>query len=159
MPRMRRFLLVPLIGAMACLLAGEPANGDCLGWESITPPPPGNRSGHALAFDSTRNVTVLFGGTTYDDQNAYKPTDTLAWNGQDWTVLANSGPSPRTGHAMAFDSVRGVTVLFGGYGENGSGTDVCLGDTWEWDGNSWAFHATSGPSPRSGHRLAYDVGR
>ncbi len=62
-------------------------------------------------------------------------------------------PSPRRTHAMAFDSGRGVTVLFGGY------NDDRLGDTWEWDGSSWALRATDGPSPRSGAGMTYDSAR
>ena len=41
---------------------------------------------------------------------------------------------------MAYDSVRHVVVLFGGEGP--------LGDTWEWDGNSWTQIAVTGPSAR-----------
>ena len=31
-----------------------------------------------------------------------------------WIQRTESGPSPRLKHAMAYDSARGVTVLFGG---------------------------------------------
>jgi hypothetical protein len=51
---------------------------------------------------------------------------------------------------MAYDSARGVTVLFGGY--KGS----LDGETWEYDGTAWALRAYTGPSPRSGHGMAYD---
>lgn len=54
---------------------------------------------------------------------------------QDWTER-NKGklsPSARSFHAMAYDSIRQRTVLFGG-------TDYSVGplsDTWEWDGANW----------------------
>jgi hypothetical protein len=51
---------------------------------------------------------------------------------------------------MAYDSARARVVLFGGY--NGSQ----LGDTWEWDGATWAQRATSGPSPRDSHAMVYE---
>ena len=63
------------------------------------------------------------------------------------------GPAPRDYHAMAYDSVRGVTVLFGGT------QGAPLGDTWEWDGTSWALRSTTGPSPRYEHAMAYDSAR
>ncbi len=52
---------------------------------------------------------------------------------------------------MAYDSARGVTVLYGGD----------LGDTWEWNGaiGSWTQRSTTGPEPRSGHAMAYDSAR
>lgn len=34
-----------------------------------------------------------------------------------------------------------------------------FGDTWEWDGRAWTEIATSGPSPRYVHGMAYDEGR
>ncbi|MBS0197449.1 MAG: immunoglobulin domain-containing protein [Planctomycetes bacterium] len=54
---------------------------------------------------------------------------------------------------MAYDSRRGVTVLFGGiYGlENG--------ETWEWNGASWTQRVVSGPSARYYHAMAYDSAR
>ncbi|MGK0155974.1 MAG: hypothetical protein ACI9SE_002941, partial [Neolewinella sp.] len=48
---------------------------------------------------------------------------------QTWTRASHSGPSARSGHAMAFDSARGAVVLFGGNISSGA-TD----DTWEFDG-------------------------
>ncbi|MDD4868814.1 MAG: hypothetical protein PHQ28_17415, partial [Mycobacterium sp.] len=42
-----------------------------------------------------------------------------------WELRATDGPSARGGHAMAYDSARGVVVLYGG---------DFLGETWEWDG-------------------------
>ncbi len=45
-----------------------------------------------------------------------------------WVDTTTTGPPPRQGHAMAYDSARGVTVLFGGR----SGQAAYCGDTWEW---------------------------
>lgn len=49
---------------------------------------------------------------------------------------------------MAFDSLRGVTVMFGG----GS----FRSDTWEWDGSNWLGPLPSGPGGRIDHAMAYD---
>src|SRR5262249_46821528 len=32
-------------------------------------------------------------------------------------------------------------------------------DTWVWDGALWSRHATTGPSARQGHTMAYDAAR
>src|SRR5207302_1304392 len=47
-------------------------------------------------------------------------------------------------------------VLFGG--ATGGGANY-YGDTWEWDGISWTQRASSGPSPRYRHAMAYDAAR
>ena len=74
-----------------------------------------------------------------------------------WTE-ATSGPAPSARHtqAMAYDSDRGVIVLFAG--NEGTDQTVLVGDTWEWNGNAWAqkFPATS-PSERAMQAMAYDA--
>jgi len=57
----------------------------------------------AMAYDALRGVTVLFGRV-----------GTWEWNGTDWTEQAITGPALRSGHAMAYDSGRAETLLFGG---------------------------------------------
>ena len=72
-----------------------------------------------------------------------------------WTERPVTGPSGRVGHGMAYDSLRGVTVLFGG----GINSSQNLGDTWEWNGSSWTQVATNGPSPRQDMAMAFDSQR
>src|SRR5262249_41716876 len=109
------------------------------------------RGYHAIAYDSTRNKLVLFGGHG-------GLGDTLECDGERWNQTASTGPSPRQGHAMAYDSARGKVVLFGGTSPQG-GVLTPLNDTWEWDGTSWTQVASSGPSPRQFHAMAYDSTR
>ena len=52
---------------------------------------------------------------------------------------------------MAFDSARGVTVLFGGYFQGRA-------ETWEWDGDTWSEIHISGPA-RWAHAMTYDSAR
>lgn len=109
------------------------------------------RSGHAVAYDSARQRVVLFGGI--QGWPPYVLNDTWEWNGKDWTQRAPASSPPARGlHAMAYDSARQRTVLFGGT----SGGN----DTWEWDGNNWTqrFPATSPPG-RSCHAFVYDSAR
>ncbi len=74
-----------------------------------------------------------------------------------WTQLSLAAPSPRVQAAMAYDSSRGRAVMFGGI-DIASGAD--LGDTWEWDGATWAsLSPTNAPSPRHDHAMAYDAKR
>ena len=66
-----------------------------------------------MAYDSARGVTVLFGGAN----GYYPPTlndETWDWDGTARTQRTIVGPSARFNHAMAYDTARAVTVLFGG---------------------------------------------
>ena len=53
--------------------------------------------------------------------------NTVEWDGTKWAEVTTSGPSSRVYYGMAYDSVRQVTVLFGGWDGNTS-----LSDTWEY---------------------------
>ncbi len=109
---------------------------------------PSARFGHAMAFDTARGRTVLFGGVA----SGSFVNDTWEWDGADWTQIQDIGPPPRSLTALAFDSTRGRTVLFGGEGN----AAVLAGDTWEWDGSEWTQVQDVGPSARSGHTMAFD---
>jgi hypothetical protein len=85
---------------------------------------PAARAGFGFAYDSARNVGVLFGGlgaaSTYLG-------DTWAWNG-DWATLPTTGsPTARWRGGLVFDSGRGVTVLFGG----AAPPNTYFAETWE----------------------------
>ena len=87
----------------------------------------GGFSQSAIAYDSRRHVSVLFGGSSLTG-NAPRTEEFPVPGGANIldTPLLGSQPPMRSRHAMAYDSVRGVVVLFGG--ENGNGP---LSDTWE----------------------------
>lgn len=128
-------------------------------WQHRSDSGPSPRRSMRLAYDSARGVTVLFGGIAGSDYQ----DDTWEWDGTSWTQrclpLEDCGPavpSPREAYGMAYDSARGVTVLFGGY----DGT--WLGDTWEWDGFVWMKvddgdpNGITSPAPRAVMGMVYD---
>jgi hypothetical protein len=135
-------VVIPVVAARAQLPLVE--------WSLETMPP---TYFHAMAYDSDRRVTVLFGGFNGSAVNG----ETWEWNGTVWSRREVSGPSPRGGHAMAYDSVRHVTVLFGGAFVTPEGV-VPLNDTWEWNGTVWTQRIVAGPkpSPRASHTVVYD---
>jgi hypothetical protein len=116
---------------------------------------PGRR-GHSMAFDSQRNVTVLFGGRI----GTAAQQETWEWSGTTWTPACTGGcskPSARQYAALAFDAQRGVSVLFGGYPVNQ--------DTWTFNGSAWTAQCTTAPcsdtrpEARMAHAMAYDDSR
>src|SRR5207249_2812034 len=81
---------------------------------------PSPRVGHAMAYDAARGVTILFGGYYFHEGVYQYDAHTWEWNGTAWTQRTVTGPSPRDAHAMVYDAVRGVTILFGGYYYDGA---------------------------------------
>jgi hypothetical protein len=101
----------------------------------------------AMAFDSTLNEVVVFGG--FDGINRFGTT--WSWNGQSWLKHDIPGPSVRSGATMAYDSTRDVVVLFGGT------SGKMLSDTWEFDGDKWTqISPSQNPPARSNASMVYD---
>jgi hypothetical protein len=120
--------------------------------------PPTARKFPAFAYDSVRHESVLFGGETaagtpLTDANAY------LWRGSSWQVVPTTGVLARSRSAMAFDTSRGVMVMYGGV-RVGPTAPVPMSDTVEWNGSTWTTRfASSTPGVRSGHAMAYDAAR
>lgn len=137
---------------------------------------PSSRYRHTMAYDSTRHVTVLFGGYYYPSNELTAFNDLWEWNGMRWTQRTTNTTSawevnPSTGgwrpafreapvgrgeHAMTYDPKRGRIVIFGGVAKDPSGFIHNLNDLWEWDGSQWSFRGTNGPGWRSSAAMAYD---
>jgi len=136
---------------------GDTWEYDGTAWTRVAvaePPPP--RQAHAMVYDQRRKRTVLFGGMGSAKPGQPPPSlaDTWEYDGRSWTRREASGPSARHAAGVAYDSKRGLVVLFGG-----AGADGFLGDTWVWDGAAWKKLSDSGPEPRAMGYLAYDKRR
>ncbi len=110
---------------------------------SAANPAPPARAYHMMVYDSTRQVTILFGGRpvvdgTEDSGEAegvsHYFSDTWEYNGETWRQIdVASSPPGRYGHGLAYDDSRGVVVLYGGIA---SPTEL-YADTWEYNGATW----------------------
>ncbi len=160
---------------------GSPYEQDTWGWDGtswtlLAEDGPPARIYFDMVYDSARNRIVLYGGIqdgdydkTFKDYGQPALSDTWEWDGTTWTQVALTGPNPgpRCYHAMAYDSERKKTILFGG------GDKVYLPqfrivsdmiwytDVWEWDGVEWKQVESSGIEPpvRAAHRMVYDSKR
>jgi len=125
-------------------------------WTNLSPPEsPSPRMFHAMAYDSESDRIILFGGGTGSSLlTVVNETWSYDFNTNTWTNLnPPASPSPRMGHAMAYDSESDRIVLFGGE------RAILFGDTWSYDfnTNTWTnLNPPESPSPRSGHAMAYD---
>lgn len=114
---------------------------------TLNAPPRATRPG--LVFDSSRGRLVLHAGTDPLTQGTLR--ETWEFDGHTWTQVDAAGPSSPA-PAMAFDTVRGVTVLFGVI-EGGISRDA-----WDWDGAAWVKRLLNGPS-LPGAVMVYDSSR
>jgi hypothetical protein len=110
---------------------------------------PSARWGAAVAYDALADRAVLFGGCTSLPPTFTLSAQTWLFDGANWqSVVTSPSPSPRVGHGMAYDPLRGRVVLFGG--------NQVLTDTWEWNGLAWQQVVTvHAPPPATS--LAFDV--
>lgn len=149
------------------LLAFDPVNGGLLGFDgtdtwlfrggrwtrfpsSVRLP---SRYRSAMAGDSNRSRLVLFGGSQFIWPGRVIYLDeTWEWNGVAWVqAFPATRPAARHFASLAFDSIRGETVLFGG-GATGS-----FNDTWLWNGTQWRQASPlASPPPRAGATIAFD---
>ena len=79
--------------------------------QGSSPPTPGPRWGHAMAYDEARDRVVVFGGQR-DRETALH--DTWLWDGRQWSRIAGPAPAPRSYASMAYDRRRARIVLYGG---------------------------------------------
>ena len=139
---------------MALVSAGPAHAAAATNWTQVSPATsPPARSGAAVAYDEHTGQLVVFGGT---DSSGTFLDDTWIWDGTTWTqVHPAASPPARSGAAIAYDADSQQLVLFGGTAAGSSGLQ---GDTWTWDGTTWAQKKPAdSPPSRTGAAMAYDV--
>lgn len=123
-------------------------------WTHVTTansPPP--REDMVMAYDSSLNRTVLFGG--YDPATDTLLGDTWEYDGVDWQQRTiTNGPSARYRTAAAFDSTRKRIVMYGGF----DGTDMAI-ETWEYVGGAWNLVSAGGSQLATETYNAFDSQR
>jgi hypothetical protein len=104
---------------------------DMVDWEGTEPP--SARSHHGLAIRPVG--PFVFGGATTTSTFDSLVDETWFYDFFAWNQLGSDGqhPSARGLPALGYDVVRGVFVLYGGFGSDGAP----LGDAWEFDDLAW----------------------
>ncbi|MFN7973533.1 MAG: hypothetical protein U0166_14480 [Acidobacteriota bacterium] len=105
-----------------------------------------------MAFDVTRGRLIYFAG-----RNGQSYGETFDYDGARWNdVTPTPSPSPRQALVMAYDSARGVVVVFGGSDAVGY-----LNDTWEFRSGAWVPGPAAPPglAPRDWPVLVFDESR
>jgi photosystem II stability/assembly factor-like uncharacterized protein len=136
------FLAVPCSLLIACVGRAQAPD-----WKLVAPTTsPPAIGAHAMAYDSARQRTVLYGGLGMP--RIY--SDTWEYDGKTWTKMKpRTIPAFAFGHSMAYDSVRRRTVMVGRF--NGSM------ETFDWDGVNWTQIKTkNAPAARTGQLMVYD---
>lgn len=111
---------------------------------------PTQRYQQALAFDSDRNVLVMFGGSVSETANV---GDTWEFDGTSWMQKSPAdSPSARHDAKMVYDTANQRVVLFGGEFSNGTRSD----ETWSWDGSNWTLlNPVTSPPVTDDHAMVW----
>ena len=122
-------------------------------WTLITPrTSPSPRGDAGFTYITSDQKLLLYGGR----DNTLLMGGTWEYDGarKNWTAKSpKHSPSFLSGAGLAYDPVRDVAVLFGGYGGY-----FMSDETWEWDGRDWTQVLTaSAPSPRDVMRLYFNT--
>ncbi|MEB2311422.1 MAG: hypothetical protein OZ928_06205 [Polyangiaceae bacterium] len=121
------------------------------GWSSVpyfSEKPPKNAYGAMAFYSDSMRRAVVFGG-----DGAGAAVWSYDFVAKAWSQVITTPPA-RTKHAMAYDPLRGRTVMYGGV----TASNNYLYDTWEWLGSGWqrACEYPDCPSLTS-PALAYDA--
>ena len=108
--------------SLGCLILSSTCLAQAMNWVQVkTKNAPSVRTNYAMAYDSARQRTVLFGGFVH---RVPYGSDTWVYDGKNWTKMnPTNSPKGRFGHRMVYDSRRRRIVLFGG----AAGTSRTLG--------------------------------
>ncbi|MCZ7604723.1 MAG: hypothetical protein M5U25_01350 [Planctomycetota bacterium] len=111
----------------------------------------------AMAWHGGLDGCVMFGGRGRSGEQAVLFGQTWLRKQGSWLRLFEDldGPPPREYAALAWDSARGVVVMFGGRSAEGG----ALGDTWELGVDGWKQRSSGGPAGRWAGSLVYDPQR
>lgn len=119
--------------------------------------PPARRS-HAMAYDDSNNVVIVFGG--FGNGSHLADTWALDVKTRTWENMAPvNPPSPRAATTMVHDGVSGKMIIFGGFG---LGHSVVSNETWSYTyaSNSWSrIETRDAPSERASYGMALDEKR
>lgn len=97
------------------------------GWQLVNTNTELARDHHTMAYDAESKKVILFGGYN----NGYFG-DTRSWDGKQWLLESESGPSGRAGKpGLVYSSSEQALILFGG----GNGDNMYLMDFWKYSAN------------------------
>lgn len=116
-------------------------------------------AGHSIAFDSARQVMVLYGGFGLDELSHVWELADAGWKDRgDFAV----SPGSVDMFSMAYDAAHQKTLVFGGSVPAGWSDDPFnprSDAAYLWNGKGWNSIEPDRPSPRSGMASAYDQKR
>ena len=122
-------------------------------WKKFEGAGPGGRQAFAMVYDEKRKKTILFGGMGNNGPGSLF-NDTWEFDGTQWKKISDDGPGARASAGFAYDSDKGLFILFGGMTKDGF-----VNDTWSYDGKEWKKLSSEGPQKRAMGYLAYDKER
>jgi hypothetical protein len=120
-------------------------------WRQVKPVhSPLPRRGAAMAWDPRDHLVLMYGGLIPDAAEGTEASDTWAWDGVDWSQLADGSTAPGPRDAPDMVTAGDRVLLFGGHVANVR----YYGDAWSWDGKRWVRADADPTPPGRGHAAA-----
>lgn len=116
---------------------------------------PGARDHFGLAYDSDRNVVVLYGGNDVNTDGKYIwDPSTWEWNNGNWNwkLMDTSSPGSISSHGFVYDPSIKKIISIGGI----TSQYEDLSSTWLWNGSDWLEHSGSNTGIRLSPAITYD---
>lgn len=123
-------------------------------WTQSPATGPSGRFEAQMVHDALRQRWVLYGGWTSPFSIGSGNDETWEFDGAAWSQIATANtPGGFWKHAMSYDVLRGVTVLFGGAT---NGLPGATDGTYEYDGTDWTQRTpTTTPGWRENHSMCF----
>jgi hypothetical protein len=121
-------------------------------------PPPGDAP--SMSYDTARKLTFCLPSSPVNT-NLTRPFPGIwRWGGIGWTPPSDASSTERQWPvAIAFDTARGVLVLYCLNTHDPDTDPFASGITWEWSGSIWRLASTNGPPNRDDMGIAFDSHR
>ncbi|MEM7200656.1 MAG: kelch repeat-containing protein [Planctomycetota bacterium] len=141
-----------VFGGQASGVSNEMWRYDGRTWSQVSGAMPPPRRNAAMAYDSTRDKLVLFGGSA----RGRGLDDTWEWDGVSWTqIVTTTSPPAIENLAMTYDAARREMVLL-----TSATPRTCPTYTWTWDGVTWSrLNVANSPPVSESYGLTYDTRR
>ena len=123
-------------------------------WTRLLVDGPSPRGAHSMVYSAEHDIILLFGGLS--GSGRLGDTWVFDCSTESWSLIeTDTAPEGRSDSDMVYDPVRGVFILYGGWGDR-TGFQR---DTWAFDpeANTWSEYVTAiEPGPMYGQRLQYE---
>ena len=141
---------IPMANYLADTWLFEPGEG----WTEVAATGPSARGRHSVAYDSTNNRMLIFGGRfrtsgTTGNYTLFNDLWAFDFSARTWEQLSDGagGPAARYFSTAAYDAATDTFYVYGGDTNPGALNITLATDVWSFKGGTWSEVPVSGQAP------------